>query len=755
MTNEVVGSPAYLAPEIISGKSVTSGQADIYSLGATLYHLLAGIPPFGGDSVATILKNAMIGDIPPVRSVRRSIPRDLETICGKSMEKAPGKRYATAQEMAEDLERYLRGEPIVARPIGRLEKSWRWCQKRPAQAALLALGALVMVASTVTAIYINGLRLEAERNAAESDELHHFLTDVLRSPDPSVDGREITIAERLEYSLGAVDSQLADQPRRRAAILTTIGRTFFGLGLYDKAVESLEFAEAIYEDLPDSKPRDLLYCRNFLAMSRSSLGVSEKDILADLQQIKQAWQMNPGTMDHRYLEILEASGNCYLRQSMFQEALSEFRVAVELSSSINGKDSIETIGCRQQYGRVLVELSRFDEAIAMFENDLALLKSLGLDGALEEMHLLGSLAQALRLNGQASRAFDIQDRAYNISVAQLGEDHPVTLLRMQSLALLYLSHPENKSHAHELFSRRYELCKSTFGENHPTTLGAQSQLGLGLDGSDPEVEKRLIENLEDLIPRMKKHIGSENKMTLAAQQNLASMLARKSRTVTGDERTKCVEEAAAIFEEISPVAREVFGENGRNRCYIDRGFATILEYQNKLAEAAKLRQSLIPGLASNYGKQHPRSYREFYSAIALFCRAEEFDECQSLARKFVDEYASHSDGVELYLVMCHSILADIYVRKGQVELAETALQAVFEIEQQHKDLIGRYTMGYTNAIKARCAMECDDAELAAERLRLADELMSPLPEGPPPIIQWRISQFAKWGEELRDRIGKQ
>jgi WD40 repeat protein len=142
----IVGSPDYMAPEQAEGKSKEVGPlADIYALGAILYELLTGRPPFRGATVLETLQQARSAEpVPPSRLVP-GLPRDVETIALKCLQKEPAKRYDSAAALAEDLRRFLGGEPIVARPVGPLARAWRWCRRHPGPASLA--GALVGVAA--------------------------------------------------------------------------------------------------------------------------------------------------------------------------------------------------------------------------------------------------------------------------------------------------------------------------------------------------------------------------------------------------------------------------------------------------------------------------------------------------------------------------------------------------------------------------------------------------------------------------------
>jgi WD40 repeat protein/serine/threonine protein kinase len=146
LSGEVLGTPAYMAPEQAAAKAgQMTTAADIYSLGAILYELLAGRPPFQRDTSIETL-HAVVHDEPIApRVLNRAVPRDLETICIKCLEKQPARRFTSARALAEDLRRFLNSEPVLARPLGTPSRIWRWCRRKPALAALLVLLNLALV----------------------------------------------------------------------------------------------------------------------------------------------------------------------------------------------------------------------------------------------------------------------------------------------------------------------------------------------------------------------------------------------------------------------------------------------------------------------------------------------------------------------------------------------------------------------------------------------------------------------------------
>jgi WD40 repeat protein/serine/threonine protein kinase len=202
VTGQVLGSPNFMPPEQAGGSRGKVGRrSDVYGLGGILYYALTARAPFQGATIETTIHEVLNTEPLSPRVLNPSVPRDLETICLKCLEKEPEKRYPTAAALAEELERFGRDEPIQARPVGRLEKGWRWCRRKPALAGSLASAALLLLvvsigsplvalhfkrARQVTALNLYAADIKGANTALEEHDLlgaRKLLDQISDSPD--------------------------------------------------------------------------------------------------------------------------------------------------------------------------------------------------------------------------------------------------------------------------------------------------------------------------------------------------------------------------------------------------------------------------------------------------------------------------------------------------------------------------------------------------------------------------------------------
>jgi serine/threonine protein kinase len=291
----VLGTPSYMSPEQASGRAREVGPAtDVYALGGMLYEMLTGRPPFRAESPLETARQVLFEEAVPPRRLRPRLPQDLETICLMCLQKEPRKRYASAHDLADDLQRFLTGKPITARRTGLLERAWRWCRREPALATLTAALAMVLVSGllSVTGLWLRAERLRqvAETKSSEAHENFRLARQAVDDYALKVSGdprlRENLRPLRKELLLTAVPfyEKFAQQRSDDAAVRIELARACMQLGLITretddttKAIHRYERALGLFDQLARESPSDPTP-RSEMAQCQIMLGLLNRDI---------------------------------------------------------------------------------------------------------------------------------------------------------------------------------------------------------------------------------------------------------------------------------------------------------------------------------------------------------------------------------------------------------------------------------------------------------------------------------------------
>ena len=273
-TGVILGTPSYMSPEQAMGNNALVGPStDIYALGAILYESLAGRPPFKGASPIETLSQVRTAEPVKPSVLRPGLPRDLETICLKCLQKSPKDRYQAVTDLIEDLERFLDGRPILARPIGLTTATWKWTKRHPAVAALI--GVIILAGASLTAlglVYNTSLRnaLDAAKTEqARADENFQFAFQAVEqmldrvgfaqlADTPEMEGiREKLLADAVEFYSKMLDGQPRadiDSRRQYYSAMTRLGKIQWTLGDKDSALRNLEKAIVAQQSLSAQYP---------------------------------------------------------------------------------------------------------------------------------------------------------------------------------------------------------------------------------------------------------------------------------------------------------------------------------------------------------------------------------------------------------------------------------------------------------------------------------------------------------------------
>ena len=314
----LIGTPGYMAPEQASGNLGQLGPAaDIHGLGAILYEMLTGQPAFRGTSILETLEMVRTQDPVSPRRLRRSVPRDLETICLKCLRKNPDERYLSASLMSAELGRYLRQEPIMARPLGRFEKLNRWCRRNPREAVLALLSVLVSVACFMAVLWAwqkTEIAFESERTraiteklqneeaqktaiasnrrfdkaAASAEELLRVSQRLLNQPNMDTLGKE-TFEKAMKFKQSLIEESIgADGTSLEIArALRGFAHTQGELGLFNEASITLQQALTAIQSLDESTRNSAEVQRELVALFQR-----QASILSHLNRKEEAIESN-------------------------------------------------------------------------------------------------------------------------------------------------------------------------------------------------------------------------------------------------------------------------------------------------------------------------------------------------------------------------------------------------------------------------------------------------------------------------------
>jgi hypothetical protein len=361
-TGTPMGTPSYMAPEQASGdKGSLSTATDVYGLGTILYALLAGRAPFAGTTVLETLDKVRNSSPELPSQHNNRVPRDLEIICLKCLEKEPNHRYESALALAEDLDRWRAGMPILARPVGSLTRAAMWCRRNKALASLAALLMLALVGGLAG---VSWKWREADHERAKTEAVNELLNRKLLAQaslesDPLA--KNLTVCELLDRAAAQLGGWVDGQPDIEAKIRETIGGAYLSLTQYEPAEKHLRAATELDARLYGPKHRNTLRANNLLA---TLLDQTNREAEAEplLRQNLDDCRIQLGRDDPVTLDTAERLGTTLWHVGKGDESEAVLRKNVNDRSRVLTPEHADTLRSTYLLSRLLRERRQFADA---------------------------------------------------------------------------------------------------------------------------------------------------------------------------------------------------------------------------------------------------------------------------------------------------------------------------------------------------------------------------------------------------------
>jgi serine/threonine protein kinase/Tfp pilus assembly protein PilF len=647
MDGETLGTPAYMSPEQAVGRvEEVDTRTDIYSLGVILFNLLTGKFPHDlTGSRQQVLSRIADGQVKRPRTICRSIDRDLETLLLKALDHDPDRRYSTASGLADDIENYLNGAPLMAGPPSTTYRLKKFIRRNTALSSAVLAAILILIAGLITTIV---MYIQADQARTEAQAVSNFLRhSVLASLDLfKVGGREVTIRSVLDTASKSLEGDLEGMPLAEAEVRDTLGNAYWSLGLSKKAELHLKraldiqqskrgpehpatlatahqlgwvyYAQSRYPEaeqhlfktrqrrlrlLGEEHP-DTLYSTIGLACVYTIQGRFQKGEAL----LEQTLEIAPRVLDEEHLYVLgtmHALAWNYELQGRYEEAEQLAEQGLEIARRVLGENDWVTLLLKHTIAETYILLGKYDKAEeALLETLKSRREAWGQEhpDTLQTMLNIGKLYYAQgRYDEAESTVIQIQDAIRRV----LGESHIFTSHLMRGLGMIYLSQGRYDE-AGPLLDKALEIGSRILGEENLVTLqvmNTQAKQCMA-NGHYVEAEKLYLKTLTI----QKRVLGHEHPHTLASINGLAVLRTKQ----------KQYEEAERLFHQAQEGRKLKLGNDHPDTLESKNDFAMLHKERGDYAKAEPLFIQALEGRLLKLGDTHPHTLESWNNLIELY-----------------------------------------------------------------------------------------------------------------------------------------
>ncbi len=640
-------TPEFASPEQLRGLPVTTAS-DVYALGVLLYRLLAGEPPYRleGEAIGEVTRLVceVEPELPSVVARRlestggdgtspvvrwREIRGDLDNIVTRALEKDPQQRYASVDQLTEDLRRHRVGLPILARSGGVAYRAAKFVHRNRRWLAAAAVLVVVGIGFAVSMV-IQGRRtaealLLAEEESRRGEQVLNLLVDQFRIADPNVSmGDSVTAREILERGAERIRGELQDQPEVQAELLQAVGQVHNNLGLYQQAADLIGEALVIHRQAADDGPA-VADSLEQLAAARHGLGD-------------------------------------------YDGAVTLHREALEQRQRQLGNDHPKVADCLYGLATSLQEQNEFERAEEYHRQALGIRRRhLGEDHELVAQSLR-NLGVVLWKRGEASRAEPMLRQALELSRASLGEEHPEIGRMLDALAAVVQQRGDYEA-AEQLYHESLVLYRKLYGEDHPDTAATMSNFcALAHEKGDVEAAEFLC---RDALEMQRRLLGDEHPRLTTTLNNLALILHQKGEH----------DEAERLYRETLALNRKQHGEEHWKIAGNLNNLGLLLFDRGDLEAAETIFHEALAMYRKVLGTDHPWAGFSLNNLARLLHDRGDYRAAEDLYLEAVELRRAALPPDHPQIASSTSWLGKLYVDLGQPERGEPLLRESLEIRR--------------------------------------------------------------------------
>ena len=498
---QILGTPEYMSPEQANGDvAQIDVRTDIYSLGVIMYQLLSGGFPYDVRGIS-LLKRAKVISTAPVKPLRTSdtknIDPDLDTIIMKALSKNPNDRYASAAGLGGDLNRFMNGQPIIARPPSTTYMMRKLIGRNRVWFVSAVIIFIMLVGFGIgMTILADGQRqalVEAEMERRKASRINTFLQDMLASANPENEGKDVTVVEVVHSAARRVEFDLADEPVILAAVRTTLANTFSSLGEYETSVEQYNKAISDLHNLPEIPAGELVENHEQLARTLAMQGdyeLSREHLGHALKLVEQQGEEDTDLaryLGHAAMVEMEA-GKHALAESLAIKSLELHEKAGTLRS-LDGSTALHAYAWSQM---ILWNWVKAEEA---YEELISLRGEILGKTHPEYYDAKNDLAMVLEQTTKWRQALEIKREIRDVYLDIYGKNHPLTAVALNNLAATRMMSSIDLDEASSDMKQAIAIWEETLGRDHPYLITGHNNVGFiyhqQLDYKKAETEYRV------------------------------------------------------------------------------------------------------------------------------------------------------------------------------------------------------------------------------------------------------------------------